>query len=154
MALLLASEIVFQALRLAGAAYLLYLGAQSLRQALRPIPLAVPPDAAGKSRSRNAMAPPRAFFQGVLNDLGNPKMAVFFASILPQFATPGQGMFSALVLLGLTFSLLTLAWLALYAAVISAAGGFLSRSGWMRWLDAVAGVVLIALGLRAVVPER
>jgi threonine/homoserine/homoserine lactone efflux protein len=57
-----------------------------------------------------------------VNNLGNPKMAVFFASVLPQFTAPGQGMVSALVLLGVVFSALTFAWLTVYATVIPTAG--------------------------------
>ena len=69
-----------------------------------------------------------AFIQGIVNNLGNPKMAVFFASVLPQFTAPGQGMVSTLVLLGVVFSTLTFAWLAVYAIVISRAGRMLRTS--------------------------
>ena len=105
-AVLLASEPVFNALRLLGAAYLVWLGIQTLWAACRPerasfldrpeIPRQAPSMLAG-------------FRQGLFSDLSNPKMAAFFASVLPQFAPEGQGMLSSLVLLGLVFVVMTLA---------------------------------------------
>lgn len=84
-ALLVASEPVFQALKLLGAAYLLYLGIQSLRSAFRhsPRPSSVPA-ASGRAKLGGS----RAFRPGVINDLANPKMAVFFASVLPRRSLP------------------------------------------------------------------
>lgn len=149
-ALLLASEPVFQAVKLAGAAYLIYLGVQSLVGAWRGSALADPAAAASHRR----LAPAKAFRQGIINDLGNPKMAVFFASVLPQFAPEGQGMLSGLVGLGLVFSILTFLWLAGYAAAVSAAGGLLRRPGIRRGIEAVTGTVLVALGIRLAAEQR
>ncbi len=149
-ALLLASEPVFQAIKLAGAAYLVYLGVHAIRSAL------VPAVEAGDAPAvrRGGLTAVAAFRQGVINDLGNPKMAVFFASVLPQFAPEGQGMFSALVLLGVLFAALTFAWLAIYAAVIAQAGAFLRRSAVRRSIEGVTGTVLVALGIRVAADAR
>ena len=137
-ALLSASRPAFLALRLLGAAYLVYLGASSLVAAFRG--------------SHTHHTPPRgssAFRQGLLSNLGNPKMAVFFTSLLPQFGHS----FAALLALGLVFSCLTLMWLTAYGIVVARAGDFLRR-GWVRRaLDALTGGVLVALGLR-VATER
>jgi threonine/homoserine/homoserine lactone efflux protein len=150
-ALLLASASVFQALKLLGAAYLLYLGIQSLRSACVPSPL---PSSVPEARGRTKLGGSRAFRQGVINDLANPKMAVFFASVLPQFAPEGHGMLSALVALGLVFAALTFLWLALYAAVIARAGAFMRESRVRRAIDGTAGVALIGLGIKVAVEER
>jgi threonine/homoserine/homoserine lactone efflux protein len=150
-ALLLASEPVFRALKLAGALYLIYLGVQALRAALRGE--AVSGQKSGAAGGRR-LKPGAAFRQGVINDLANPKMAVFFASVLPQFAPEGQGMFSWLVLLGLIFSGMTFAWLAAYALALSAAGGLLRRSRLARCLEALTGTVLVGLGLRLAAEAR
>ncbi|MGH7348123.1 MAG: LysE family translocator, partial [Candidatus Rokuibacteriota bacterium] len=99
-------------------------------------------------------APGAAFVQGIVNNLGNPKMAVFFASVLPQFTAPGQGMVSALVLLGVVFSALTFGWLAVYATVLSTAGRVLREPRWRRAIEALSGVVLIALGARVAADTR
>ena len=151
-ALLLASEPVFQALKLLGAAYLVLLGVQSLRSALRRSPL---PNAGPAVTHRARLSGFRAFRQGVVNDLANPKMAVFFASVLPQFAVQGHGMLSKLVLLGLVFAALTFAWLAFYAALVARAGLLLASGSRVRSaIDGVAGAALIGLGIRVVAEER
>src|SRR5579859_7687589 len=113
-ALLVASEPVFVAVKLAGAAYLVVLGIQALFQALRPGGFQA--SVAG-TVARRRLAPSLAFRQGVISDLGNPKMAVFFTSLLPQFTGDGGATFASLVELGLVFSLLTFTWLALYAEI-------------------------------------
>jgi threonine/homoserine/homoserine lactone efflux protein len=128
-ALLVASEPAFVALRVVGAAYLVWLGARSLWSAWRG---RVHGGAAGSRRA--------PFRQGVLSNLGNPKMAVFFTSLLPQFAHS----FAALLAHGLVFCALTLAWLSLVAR----AGSVLRRPRLRRAVDAVTGAVLVALGLR------
>jgi threonine/homoserine/homoserine lactone efflux protein len=140
-ALVSASAPVFGAVRLAGAAYLVYLGAQSLLAAVR--------DRAHERQARTAepLASASALRQGVLSNLGNPKMAVFFATLLPQFAPAGGGSFVALLALGLLFCSLTLAWLTLYASAVDRLGRLLTGTV-RRALDAATGIVLAALGLR------
>ena len=142
-ALLAASHPVFVALRIAGAAYLVWLGLHALRDAFRPQELAP-----GDALTQSARLPPaRAFRQGLLSNLGNPKMIVFFTSLLPQFVTAGSG-FAPLLLLGLTFCALTFAWLTFYAIAVAKARRWLLRSRVRRALDAATGTVLVALGLR------
>ncbi len=132
-AVLQASEPAFLALRLGGAAYLVYLGAHALWLALR----GSAPHAVAARRG----APYR---QGMLSNLGNPKMAVFFTSLLPQFGHS----FAALLGLGIVFCAMTLAWLSAYAVVIARVGHVLRRPGVRRLIDAVTGAVLVAFGLR------
>jgi len=146
-ALLTASEPVFRAVKLAGAAYLVYLGAQSLVAALanREHP--------SELRAGTPLSPGRALRQGVLSNLGNPKMAVFFASLLPQFAPGGAATFAALLGLGLLFCTLTFAWLCCYAAAVARVGLLLTGTV-RRVLDAVTGIVLVALGVRLATEDR
>jgi RhtB (resistance to homoserine/threonine) family protein len=141
--LLAASHPLFVALRIAGAAYLVYLGLHALRDAIRRTAIR---DEALAHSSR--MTSPRAFRQGLLSNLGNPKMVVFFTSLLPQFVGPGGGGFSELLLLGLLFSVMTFSWLTLYAVAVAKARGWLVRSRARRVLDATTGTVLVALGFR------
>jgi threonine/homoserine/homoserine lactone efflux protein len=131
-ALIAASHPLFVAIRLAGAAYLVYLGLQTLRGrgASGKLPLAL-----GGS----------GFRQGLVSNLGNPKMAIFFASLLPQFAGSG---FASLLAFGLLFSLLTLTWLSAYAVAVARAGRVLARPRLRRALDVVTGTALAAFGLR------
>jgi threonine/homoserine/homoserine lactone efflux protein len=139
-ALLVASEPAFVALKLAGAAYLVYLGGQALLAAVRrrPEPARVARVAGGELR------------QGLLSNLGNPKMAVFFSSLLPQFGDS----FPALLGLGLLFCALTLTWLSAYALAIARAGDVLRRPRVRRAIDAVTGTALVALGLRLATVDR
>jgi threonine/homoserine/homoserine lactone efflux protein len=140
-ALLSTSEPAFRALKLAGAAYLVYLGALSLYAAVaRTGPKALAP-----REVRNE--PTRGLRQGILSNLGNPKMAVFFATLLPQFAPHGGASFIALFLLGMLFSSMTFTWLTLYAIAVAKAQRLITGRV-RRALDAVTGVVLVALGLR------
>ena len=138
-AVLSASRPAFLALRLLGAAYLVYLGLESLRRAVSrdQVPRRVVPRA-------------RPFRQGLLSNLSNPKMAVFFTSLLPQFGHS----FVALLALGLVFSCMTLVWLTGYGIAVARAGDFLRR-GWVRRaLDVLTGAVLVALGVRLATERR
>jgi threonine/homoserine/homoserine lactone efflux protein len=140
-ALLVASQPAFLALRIAGGAYLVFLGAQALWSAVRPKPVPL-----------ERPVPPRgrAFRQGLLSNLGNPKMLVFFTSLLPQFGHSAAG----LIALGLVFCSLTAIWLCGYALAVARAGDLLRRGRLRRALDATTGCVLVALGLRLAAERR
>ena len=138
-ALLAASEPAFLAVKLAGAAYLVFLGAQAIVSAVR-----------GRSAGVERPAKVAGLRQGLISNLGNPKMAAFFPALLPQFATA----FAPLVLLGLAFAVMTLAWLTAYAFAVARAGDFLARSRVRRTLEAATGAVLVALGLRVAVSSN
>jgi threonine/homoserine/homoserine lactone efflux protein len=148
-ALLLASEPAFAAVRIAGAAYLIYLGLQALVAAFRP-----------GGNGRLVVGPPRrlpgrvAARQGLISNLGNPKMAAFFPSLLPQFVPAGEPTFLPLLLLGLVFCSLTFLWLTAYAVVVARAGDLLRRSRVRRAMEAITGAVLVALGLRLAAEQR
>jgi len=150
-ALLIASEPVFVAVKYIGAAYLIYLGVQLLRGAVRP---SVRQDTAPTGHGRKSLTRLGAFRQGVVSNLGNPKMAVFFASLLPQFIPSGGSSFAALLLRGCIFAAMTFAWLALYAVVVARVGDFLLRSTFRRVVEALTGLVLVALGVRLVTEHR
>jgi threonine/homoserine/homoserine lactone efflux protein len=144
-ALLRASEPAFIALRIVGSLYLVYLGVRSLLEAL---------DGARQGNGpagRTSRAPLR---QGLISNLGNPKIAVFFTSFLPQFVPARHPPFFALLVLGLLFAALTLAWLTGYSALVARAGDLLRRSGIRRALDGLTGAVLIAMGGRLALERR
>ncbi len=139
-ALLSASAGAFTLLKLAGAAYLVWLGVAALRQR-GPVAL--------QAAQRLPMG--RVFIAGWVANLLNPKVAVFVLAFLPQFvdATAGPAQAHAQVLgLGALFALLTVA---IYAALGAVAARWrhavLARPGWTRRLNQGAGVVLVAAGL-------
>lgn len=138
-ALLLASEPAFLALKIVGALYLVWLGVHALADAMRGVRHAhVAP---GRLASRTA------YRRGLLSNLGNPKMALFFTSLLPQFASHDAS-FMQLASLGLLFCVTTLLWLTGYALVVARLGDILRRTRVRRTLDAVTGTVLVAFGAR------
>jgi len=148
-ALLVAAEPAFAALKLAGAAYLIYLGGQSLWSAYRGRP--AHPTADG---STSQVRTGTALRQGILSNLTNPKMAVFFPSLLPQFVAADAPPFLPLLALGILFCVMTLTWLTGYAFAVARAGDVLRRSAIRRALEAITGVVLVAFGIRVAVVPR
>ena len=147
-ALLVASEPAFVAVKLAGAAYLVLLGAQTLVHAWR----GRPPEGGGHEAAR--LRPGVAARQGLLNDLANPKIAVFFTTLLPQFAPAHGPAFPTLLAFGLLFCAMTFAWLCAYSVVVARAGDALRRPRIRRALDAVMGAALVAVGVRVAVERR
>jgi threonine/homoserine/homoserine lactone efflux protein len=142
-ALLLASEPAFLAVKLAGAIYLVFLGGQMLVQAVRRTEAP-----AHFARASSGLTSATAFRQGVVSNLGNAKMAVFFTSLLPQFAPESGPRFATFLALGLCFCAMTAAWLIGYAFAVARARGVFQRPRIRGFVDALTGAVLVALGLR------
>lgn len=143
-ALIAASPLAFDALRWAGAVYLVWIG----------VPLIV---RAWRARTDAPVAAPtplstRVYWQGLTTDLLNPKVAIFYVAFLPQFVSPELGRAPLqLLLLGLTHWLMGLPYLGAVALASGAMAGWLRRSpGVRRVLDAVAGLVFVGLALRLV----
>jgi threonine/homoserine/homoserine lactone efflux protein len=150
-ALLLASEPAFAAVKLLGAAYLIFLGAQGIVGALRSRHRR---ETANGMRATRTLRGATAYRQGVISNLGNPKMAAFFPSLLPQFAPGGEASFFGLLALGLLFCLMTLVWLTGYAFAVAKAGDYFRRAKIRRWIEGVTGAVLVALGVRLATSQR
>jgi threonine/homoserine/homoserine lactone efflux protein len=154
--LLHASRLGYEALRVAGAAYLITLGVQSLRGSERGH-LAQPPagrspgERQGQRRGGRGM---RAFASGVLNNLLNPKVGVFYLSVLPQFVVAGHAVLGDNLLLGGIDAVLGVVWLAAVAWLADRARQALDRGPLRRRLEHLTGVVLIAFGLRVATERR
>jgi threonine/homoserine/homoserine lactone efflux protein len=142
-ALIVASEPAFAALKFAGAAYLVVLGLQTLRGTVRE-----------RAPKHERMVQGGALRQGLLSNLANPKMAIFFTSLLPQFAPSEGPAFPVLLAFGLLFCSMTFAWLCAYAAAVSRARALLARPRVRRTLDAVMGTALVGLGARLAAQDR
>jgi threonine/homoserine/homoserine lactone efflux protein len=148
-ALLLSSAPAFLALKIAGAVYLVILGGQALRSAFR--------GGSGDSTAPQrpaALRPLVAYRQGLVSNLGNPKIGAFCTGLLPQFVPRHSASFGDFVALGAVLWALTLAWLTLYATVVARAGDFLRRHSVRRALDGVTGGVLVGLGIRIALERR
>ncbi len=144
-ALLVASATAYTAVKLAGAAYLVYLGVQALR-ASRQSPSEPPPAA--------IVAPHRAFMQGVISTVLNPKPALFFLTFLPQFVDRDAPVLPQTMTLAAIHVVVGLIWLTAYAHLVQHARGVLTAPRVKAWLERTTGVVLIAFGLRVAVERR
>src|SRR6185437_2569895 len=145
-----ASEVAFTVLKLAGALYLVWLGIQALRAAGREMLDGDPARAA----SRSALSARGGFRQGFLSDLANPKIGIFFTSLLPQFVSAGHAVLLPFLVLGAIFVAMTLVWLLAYTLVAARAAQTLMRPRVRAAIDRFTGVVLIGLGLRLAVERR
>jgi threonine/homoserine/homoserine lactone efflux protein len=150
-ALLLASATAFTALKILGAAYLLWLGVQLLWTAMRSrrsrrSPMADDAVAAPRPRRRSAY-----LRQGFLSNALNPKVALFFVTFLPQFLSVSAGSGSpqaeALLLSGV-FAVLYLAWFGLYVAAVDRLGRWLRRPRVKARIEQLTGLVLATAAVR------
>jgi threonine/homoserine/homoserine lactone efflux protein len=144
------SAVAFNVLKIVGAAYLVWLGVQALRASRRHVALESRP-AVGAGARVGALL---GFRQGLMSNLANPKIAVFFTSLLPQFVSPRERVLGPLLLLGILFVLMGLAWLCGYALVAVKASSVLSRPRVKAALDAITGAVLVGLGVRLALERR
>jgi threonine/homoserine/homoserine lactone efflux protein len=147
--LLQASQPAFAALKIIGAAYLIFLGAQSILAGVRGHS-----SHAERKADMVGVKPWQAWRQGLISNLGNPKMVVFFLSLLPQFVPAASGGFAAFLPLGLVFCLMTFGWLSLYAVLLHRLRTFFQRPHVRRIFNAVTGSVLVAFGLRLATQQR
>lgn len=141
-----ASPTAFTVLKLAGAAYLLYLAWQILRA----------PVSANEGAKPAALRPGALYRRGIIMNLTNPKVLLFFFAFLPQFTRPGAGpMAWQIVELGAVFMVATLLIFGAIAFFSGAFGQMLQRSVTaQRWLNRLAGVVFIGLALRLATSSR
>jgi threonine/homoserine/homoserine lactone efflux protein len=147
-ALIAASPWAFGVLKLAGAAYLVWLGIMALRDAwLGHVPTPLPEPAGGTNRSGFSL-----FLRGALTNALNPKVAVFFVAFLPQFVEPALGHAALqLAVLGMIFNVPGTLYLVAVAAVSGRATASLRRMARVRrCLDAAVGTFFIGLAAHLV----
>ena len=144
-----ASDVAFTVLKLAGAAYLIWLGVQAFRAARH-----IEPGAGSSTASRPSMSALGGFRQGFLSDLANPKIGIFFTSLLPQFVDPGHSVLLPFLALGAVFVVMTVLWLSAYCLVAARAAQTLQRPRVKALMDRITGGVLIAVGVRLALEHR
>lgn len=155
-AVLAVSETAYLLLRIAGAAYLLWLGIGMLRAALSP----------ERARHLAAMASAKGaggtgggrgrgwYWRGLLTNLLNPKVGVFYVSFLPQFTAEGVPVVAFSVGLAAIHATMGIAWFALLTLATRPITGLLKRPAVTRSLDGLTGAVLIGFGLRLALERR
>ena len=142
--ILATSAEAFTIVKLVGAAYLAYLGVQAIRSSFR----ADVAEPAVPARGANL------FLQGVLSNVLNPKVAVFYLTFLPQFMAPGDNVLARSLAFAAAHAVMGIVWLGAYAYVVSRISAALGSSGVRRWLERATGGVLIALGARLALERR
>jgi len=153
-AILRVSAVAYTAVKAVGAGYLIFLGVQTLR-------------GIGKQYASESNASPgtitpsadrplltRSFRQGVLTNVFNPKVAVFYLTFLPQFIAPGDPVLLKSLGLASIHIAMGLVWLTLYAWFLSGFRAVLNRPNVRGWIEGATGGVLVLLGLRLAWDQR
>jgi threonine/homoserine/homoserine lactone efflux protein len=154
-ALLAASAEAYTVVKLAGAAYLVYLGVQTLLASRRRDAEAAEAAASGGVVAARGVPSMRtAYLQGLVSTVLNPKPALLFLTYLPQFIDQSHPVLPQIAFLAGVHILVGLIWMTLYAHLVARAHRTLTRSDVRRWLERVTGVVLIAFGLRVAIEQR
>lgn len=140
-AIIMKSAFVFSIIKYIGAMYLLYLGAKTLYAMTRRKPQladAVPHKNDTKS----------SFMQGILTNLLNPKVAVFFLTFLPQFLTTGSDPLLPFFLMGVTYTVLTALWFVGYVYLLHQIRSFMNKPSTQKAMEGITGAVLILFGIK------
>ena len=141
--ILMHSAAAFTALKFAGAAYLVWLGLQSMRAAVRGLP-ATQATAAATPR----VPASRSWREGFLTNLLNPKVIVFYLALLPQFIDADDPVFRKSLLLAAIHAVEGIAWFAIVSHLVDRSRRFFLKPLLRRWIDAACGTFLVALGVR------
>jgi threonine/homoserine/homoserine lactone efflux protein len=143
-AVVAASAVLFTAIKLLGAAVLIWMGLRALLRGSDPPPA----DAAAVPMPHSS-----AFRGGLVTAIANPKLAAFYVALFPQFVPRGASIFAASFVMGLLLVALDLIWYSALAALVArAASTFLKR--WLRRAERLCGVVLVGLGIRLALEQR
>jgi threonine/homoserine/homoserine lactone efflux protein len=145
-ALLQASSLAYDILRWVGAAYLLYLGAKLIRSPRREVELG--------ASSATSTGSSRWFVQGLLTNILNPKVGLFYVSFLPQFIPANVNVPAMAILLTAIHALLGVAWFGLLIAATNPVSALLRRGAVIVWLDRLTGGVFIAFGAKLALGGR
>jgi threonine/homoserine/homoserine lactone efflux protein len=150
-ALVAASAKAFMVVKVIGAVYLVLLGGLALWSSRRSA--AARPDH-HRPNGTAPLRPSAALRQGVLTNVLNPKVAVFFVAFLPQFIPAGSPTVTSTLLLAAVFITMTAGYLLLLVALTVRAAGVLARPTVRRWLDRLAAAVFIGFGVRLATASR
>ncbi|GII06095.1 LysE family translocator [Planobispora takensis] len=150
-ALVLASEVAYDVMRIVGAVFLVVMGAQSIRQARAGREAERPREEAVAETPRGWR---RSYLLGFSTCLANPKAAVFAMSFLPQFVPEGANVPLTLIALAVIWVLVDTVWYGLFIWMVGRARTVFGRPAVRRRLERISGVVLIGLGVRLAVEAR
>ncbi len=148
-AVIAASPVAFDILRYGGALYLAYLGIQAMRSWYRS---ASTPDSGPTVSETSAW---KVFQRGLVTNVLNPKVVVFYLALLPQFVNVDLGHVGLQIfLLGSIHNIIGLVFLLCVGLAAGRASGWLASTGFGRWMDGIAGVFFVGLALRLAISGR
>ncbi|HET9093566.1 MAG TPA: LysE family translocator [Solirubrobacteraceae bacterium] len=142
-AILRSSATVYDALKLIGALYLIWIGVRTLWASRRA--------QAGvdeETRAARALDARGGLLQGVVSNLANPKVGIFFTSLLPQFVSAHHSALVQMLMLGAIFIVFNVVWMSSYALAAVRLAHVLSRRRVKAVIDRVSGLVLVGVGIR------
>ncbi|WP_460270746.1 LysE family translocator [Bacillus sp. NEAU-Y102] len=142
-ALIVKSALLFSIFKYVGALYLIYIGIKALL-AVRNKEGVDTNDISLNNENKHTSC----FRQGFLTNLLNPKIAVFFLTFLPQFLNPNHNTFIQLLVMGLTYLVLTAFWFAFYIFLIDKISAFMKKPKTQRYIQGLTGIVLIGFGVK------
>lgn len=137
-ALVAASEAAFATLKIVGAVFLVYLGVQALLRARRGAAFEIAPERTSRSHYR----------QGLITSFANPKLAVFFVALFPQFIPEGDPVIGPTAMMATIIVLMDLVYFTVLAVLVSRLRRAIVERGWARRMEAASGSVLMAFGVR------
>src|SRR5262245_48040897 len=149
-AILMHSATVFQAMKIVGGCYLVWLGLQALGNAATGVHH---PEDVGVAVA-DRISPKRFFLEGFLSNVLNPKVTVFYLALLPQFIGPADPVLRKSFLLAGIHYVEGILWLGAVAIAVNRTRRLFLRTVLRRWLNAVCGAVLVALGARLAFDRR
>ncbi len=148
-AVIAASPVAFELLRYGGAAYLLYLGIQSIRAFFKSKGLT------DDQTPVEASSVVKVFKQGLITNLLNPKVIIFYIALLPQFVSIDLGRVGVqIVLLGFIHTSIGLIYLLIIGSLVGNAASWVTKTRFARYLDVLAGVFFVGLALRLALSGR
>ncbi|QTE28934.1 LysE family translocator [Pengzhenrongella sicca] len=149
-AILAASATAFTVVKLLGAAYLVYLGISAIWHARSTgrssVKQAAPEEPAQQGHGS-------AFRQGLLTNLLNPKIALLFLTLIPQFVSPGEPALATTATLAAVFLAAAVLWWRAFSFLVVPLGRLLSRDRMRQNFERLTGAVLVALGIRVALAD-
>jgi threonine/homoserine/homoserine lactone efflux protein len=146
-ALIAQSALAFDIIKYVGAAYLVYLGARSVLTKKHSVAI---------ERNLKPLSYSKIFWQGVITNVLNPKVALFFLAFLPQFISINEGNTSFQILfLGIWFDVVGTTVNVLVALLFGKIGAWLSSSPrFVQWQERITGIILIGLGIKVALSSK
>ncbi|WP_210607893.1 LysE family translocator [Priestia flexa] len=139
-AILMQSALAFEIVKYVGAIYLIYLGVSSFMTRKKQ---------ETEENLKDQIKPGQsAFKQGLLSNVLNPKVAMFFLTFLPQFVTPGSSSIQQLLVMGVIYTFLSISWFFVYVFFINYLRSWLLSAKVQRAMDKATGLVLIGFGVK------